>query len=67
MGKGPPTKQPSRNGTPKRGRPVTVKHGTKVAILFPAELVRRVDDYAIEREVTRSTAVRELLDRALSE
>jgi hypothetical protein len=41
-----------------------VKNGTKVAIL--AEPVWRVDAFAIEREVNRSTAVRELLDRALS-
>jgi hypothetical protein len=40
-----------------------VKNGTKVAILLP---VWRVDAFAIEREVNRSTAVRELLDRALS-
>jgi len=44
-----------------------VKNGTKVAILLRAESVLRVDAFAIEREVNRSTAVRELLDRALSE
>jgi hypothetical protein len=51
--------------TPKRGRPAT---GTDplVALRLPEEMTARVDDWAKERELNRSAAIRQLIELGLA-
>lgn len=57
-------KEPSFEGKRRPGRPATGK-GVKLDQRVPADLARRIEEYAAREFVSRGDAVRELLERGL--
>ena len=50
---------------PKMGRPVTVGATVLIASKWPPALVKRIDDWAAKAGVTRSEAMRQLIEAGL--
>jgi hypothetical protein len=49
----------------KRGRPATGKDPL-IALRMPPGLIRDLDQWAVDRDLSRSSAIRKLLEQALS-
>lgn len=55
----------SNKGPPKRGRPVTVGATVFVGAKFAPAMVEQIDERAEVEKVTRSEALRQLVERGL--